>query len=56
MVAAAPFLQAPDKDDAPISELSEGDEIRVLDISRGWAWGYGPNGLVGYVRAEAVGA
>jgi hypothetical protein len=56
MVAAAPFLPEPGKDDAPIAELSEGDEIRVLDISRGWAWGYGPNGLVGYVRAEAVGA
>ncbi|MFL6748218.1 MAG: hypothetical protein ACJ8E6_05950 [Sphingomicrobium sp.] len=56
MVLAAPFLPAPGKDDAPIAELNEGDEIRVLDISRGWAWGYGPNGLVGYVRAEAVGA
>ena len=33
-----------------------GDEMRVLDISGGWAWGYGPDGRVGYVRAEAVGA
>ncbi len=36
--------------------LQPGDEIRMLDISRGWAWGYGPDGRVGYVRAEAVGA
>ena len=32
-----------------------GDEIRMLDLSRGWAWGYGPDGRVGYIRAEAVG-
>ena len=30
------------------------DLIRVLDISRGWAWGYAPGGQVGYVRAAAI--
>lgn len=36
----------------PIMPLSEGDEMRILDCSRGWAWGYGPDGRVGYVRSE----
>ena len=38
-----------------LPQLQAGDEIRMLDLSRGWAWGYGPDGRVGYVRAEAVG-
>ena len=41
-------------DAEPIARLSTGDEMRVLDISRGWAWGYGPEGRVGYVVAEAI--
>ena len=36
--------------------LGKGDAMRVLDNSRGWAWGYAPDGRVGYVRAAAVGA
>jgi len=45
-----------DRDDQAeqLAELKLGDEIRMLDMSRGWAWGYGPDGRVGYVRAEAV--
>ncbi len=41
-------------DDAalPVATLAEGDEVRILDCSRGWAWGYGPDGRVGYVRSE----
>ena len=39
----------------PVAELRAGQEFRMLDSSRGWAWGYGPDGHVGYVRAEAVG-
>jgi uncharacterized protein with PhoU and TrkA domain len=56
LVAAASFLAQPTEDDIQLGELDSGDEMRVLDISRGWAWGYGPDGRVGYVRAEAVGA
>jgi len=44
----------PDDQSEPLAELEAGDEIRMLDMSRGWAWGYGPDGHVGYVRAEAV--
>jgi len=34
--------------------LTVGDELRILDNSRGWAWGYGPDGRVGYVRSEEL--
>jgi len=56
LVAAAPLLPDPGNEAAPIAQLSAGDEIRMLDNSRGWAWGYGPDGRVGYIRSEAVGA
>lgn len=34
--------------------LRVGDKLRILDISRGWAWGYGPDGRVGYVSSDAL--
>jgi hypothetical protein len=55
LVTGSPFMAAPAEDDGLLAQLAAGDEMRVLDISRGWAWGYGPDGRVGYVRAEAVG-
>jgi len=55
LVADATFLAEPDEEDGVLGTLGSGDEMRVLDISRGWAWGYGPDGRVGYVRAEAIG-
>ncbi|HEY0628509.1 MAG TPA: hypothetical protein VGD23_04190 [Sphingomicrobium sp.] len=55
LTAAAPLLPMPANDAEPIMQLGVGDEIRMLDNSRGWAWGYGPDGRVGYVAAEAVG-
>ena len=54
LVASAALLAEPAGEDGLLAELSAGDEMRVLDISRGWAWGYGPDGRVGYDRAEAV--
>lgn len=54
LVAAAPLLKGPADDAEPIMMLQAGDELRMLDNSRGWAWGYGPDGRVGYVRSEAV--
>ena len=56
LVADALFLAQPGDPDGVLASLSCGDEMRVLDISRGWAWGYGPDGRVGYVTADAVGA
>lgn len=38
-----------------VSELLFGEEFAVLEISGGWAWGYGCHDhYVGYVRAEAL--
>jgi hypothetical protein len=55
LVAGAPLLAAPARDSEELAQLSDGDEIRMLDMSLGWAWGYGPDGQVGYVQADAVG-
>ena len=54
LASGAPLLSEPDNDAEPLAELQPGDPLRMLDMSRGWAWGYGPNGRVGYVRAEAI--
>ena len=56
LVAPAALLAEPANDAEPVAQLGAGDELRMLDNSRGWAWGYGPDGRVGYVTAEAVGA
>ena len=55
LVASASLLEGPATDSQKIVELNAGDELRMLDSSLGWAWGYAPNGRVGYVPAEAVG-
>jgi hypothetical protein len=44
---------------APESEsiglLNGGDELWMLDDTRGWAWGYaGPERRVGYIRSDAL--
>ena len=54
IVSATPFLAAADDASEAIGALSPGDELRMLDNSRGWAWGYGPDGRVGYVRSAAL--
>ena len=55
LLAPAPLLGEASNDAEPIARLDKGDELRMLDNSRGWAWGYGPDGRVGYVPAAAVG-
>ena len=54
ILSAALFLAAPDDGAEALGSLNPGDEFRILDNSRGWAWGYGPDGRVGYVRSAAL--
>jgi hypothetical protein len=54
LFTTAELFETPDDGARPLAELAAGDRMRVLDISRGWAWGYAPSGIVGYVRASAV--
>ena len=51
---AAPLLAEADDTAPAVAMLKVGDLLRILDISRGWAWGYGPGGRVGYVSSDAL--
>lgn len=55
LVKAAAFHVAADAASDIIASLEAGAELRMLDNSRGWAWGYGPDGRVGYVTSDAIG-
>ena len=50
----APLRSAPSADSELLGTAYKGDEFRLLDRSRGWAWGYVPDGRVAYVAADAV--
>ncbi|MEO7815200.1 MAG: SH3 domain-containing protein [Sphingomicrobium sp.] len=54
ILSPAQFFEAADDGAAVIGALNPGDELRMLDNSRGWAWGYDPDGRVGYVRSAAL--
>jgi hypothetical protein len=53
LISAAPLRAEPNPDSEVLAQLEAGTGMRVLDKSRGWAWGYA-EGLVGYVPAHAV--
>jgi hypothetical protein len=53
LAAPASLLAAPEADAEVLAELAAGQELRMLDNSRGWAWGYA-QGMVGYVTSEAL--
>ena len=56
LIADAAMRAAPSDDSALVTGLGKGDGLRMLDNSRGWAWGYAPDGQVGYVRSAAIGS
>ena len=56
ITADVPLRIAPSADSELLGTASKGDEFRLLDSSRGWAWGYFGDGRVAYVAAEAVSA
>ena len=57
IVAPAILRDEPSEESAELAKLEAGAPFDMLDNSLGWAWGYaGDTRLVGYVRAEAVGA
>ncbi len=55
LAARASLHAGPGADSEMIARLDTGDELWILDDTRGWAWGYaGPDRRVGYVRSEAL--
>jgi hypothetical protein len=55
LVKSTQLMAAPSPDSDVLVELEAGASLRMLDKSRGWAWGYA-GGLVGYVPASALSA
>jgi hypothetical protein len=53
LVRDAPLLNLPDGE--TVGQLCAGETLRMLDCSLGWAWGYAPDGRVGYITADAIG-
>jgi hypothetical protein len=49
----AVLREAGDAASRPLGDLAAGALFRMLDNSRGWAWGYAPDGQVGYVESGA---
>lgn len=48
------FRLANSEESEAIDLLKVGNVVRILDNSRGWAWGYGPDGRVGYLRSALI--
>jgi len=56
LVTATALRRTAGNDAEVIAELRPGDELWLLDDTRGWAWGYaGKDRRVGYVPSEALG-
>lgn len=54
LVIDTALFALPAADGESLVQLKAGDAMLVLDNSRGWAWGYAPDGRVGYVPAAAI--
>jgi hypothetical protein len=53
LVQPAALTAGPSGDSEVLAQLEPGTMLRILDKSRGWAWGYA-GGLVGYVPAATL--
>ena len=51
---AASAYAEPSQHSAEVASVVAGDHLRMLDCSRGWAWGYLADGRVAYLAADAV--
>ena len=56
IIAAATAFAEPSHDSIVVAQVAPGDQLRMLDCSRGWAWGYLADGRVAYLTAAAVSA
>ncbi|MEO5810393.1 MAG: SH3 domain-containing protein [Sphingomicrobium sp.] len=56
LTKAADLVAAADSAADVITSLAAGATLRILDNSLGWAWGYAPDGRVGYVPSSALSA
>jgi len=54
IVMATTAFAEPSHDSSEIASVEVGDILRMLDCSRGWAWGYLADGRVAYLAADAV--
>jgi hypothetical protein len=52
----ATAFREPSLDSAPVATVEAGETLRMLDCSRGWAWGYLESGQVAYIAASAISA
>ncbi len=56
ILATTDLRNAASVDSEVLGTLNANDQFRMLDSSLGWAWGYAPDGRVGYIAATAVAA
>ncbi|MDQ3080235.1 MAG: hypothetical protein M3R03_09590 [Pseudomonadota bacterium] len=54
ITTSATAFAEPSQDSIVIAQVEPGDHFRMLDCSRGWAWGYLDDGRVAYLTADAV--
>jgi hypothetical protein len=54
VIAASDAFVGPSAESGTLARVRAGDELRMLDCSRGWAWGYLADGRVVYISAAAL--
>jgi len=54
IIGDAPAFAAPSLGSEQVGTVKAGEQLRMLDCSLGWAWGYLPSGRVGYLGSAVV--